>query len=134
MQQRTIITTAEDIRNIARDINIFSCRKQIFKVQLNQFSEIENQDVEKRVVKLYSVGQHTFWNSLPAYSILAYLVLVITNIIPFEQLGIVPTIILYAPFATFLVFMLRMLAAFYAKRSLIRMANELQTTPSFVFG
>lgn len=134
MQQRTIITTTEDIRNIARDINIFSCRKQIFKVQLNQFSETENQDVEKRVVKFYSLGQHAFWNTLPAYTILVYLFLVFTGIIPFHQLGIVPTIILYAPFATGLVFLLRIIAAFYAKRSLIRMANELQTIPSFSFG
>lgn len=134
MQQRTFITNAEDIRSIARDINIFSCRKQIFKVQLNQFSEFENQAVEKKVVKFYSIGQHSFWNTLPVYTILAYLFLVFTNVIPFHQLGVVPTIILYAPFATGLVFLLRIVAAFYAKRSLIRMANELQTTPSFVFG
>lgn len=134
MQQRNIVTSTEDIRSIAADISIFSCKKQIFKVQLNQFSEQENFDVEKKLVRFYSLGQHNFWNVLPAYTIMGYLMLVFTNIIPFYELGIVTTILLYAPFALGAIFLLRISATWYAKRSLIKMANELHAAPSFSFG
>jgi magnesium transporter len=49
-------------------------------------------------------------------------------------LGIVPTILLYAPFAIGAIFFLRILATFYAKRSLLKLAQELQTDSSFTFG
>jgi Flp pilus assembly protein TadB len=134
MQQRTIITRTEDIRSIARDISIFSCKKQIFKVQLSHISETENFEVEKKLVRLYSLGQHGFWAVLPVYTILVYLLLLFANIIPYHELGIVPTILLYAPFAIGAIFFLRILATFYAKRSLLKLAQELQTDPSFTFG
>lgn len=133
MQQRTIITNAEGIRSIARDINIFSCKKQIFKVQISQLSEAENFEVEKKLVKFYSLGQHGFWTILPVYTILVYLLMVFTHIIPYHELGIVTTILLYAPFALGAIFILRIAATLYAKRSLLKLAEELQSDPSFVF-
>lgn len=134
MQQRTFIINAEDIRSIARDISIFSCKKQIFKVQLNQFSEAENFEVEKKVVRLYSIGQHGFWTVLPVYTILIYLSMVFAAIIPYNELGIVPTILLYAPFSIGAILLLRASATLYAKRALIKLAADLHTTPSFTFG
>jgi len=134
MQQRTFITQAEDIRTIARDINIFSCKKQIFKVQISHFSEADNFETEKKIVRLYSLGQHSFWTIVPVYTILLYLLMVVANIIPYHELGIVLTILLYAPFAVGAILLLRVAATLYAKRSLLKMAQELQTNPSFIFG
>ncbi len=134
MQQRTFVTNTEDIRSIAREINIFSCKRQIFKVQLNQFSEAENFEVEKRLVRLYSLGQHRIWTVLPVYTIILYLAMVFTNIIPYSELGIVPTILLYAPFAFGAILLLKVMTAWYAKRSLIKLSHELNAAPSFVFG
>lgn len=135
MQQRTVITDANDIRKIARDINIFSCRKQIFKVQLQQYSDVTNQGLEKSVVRYYSLGQHSFWNILPGYTLVMYLVLLFTGVIPYGVWGIIPTILLYAPFAFGFVFLLRIIVSWYAKRSLLKLANELEeqnNTYSFV--
>lgn len=135
MPQRTIITDVSDIKNIARDINIFSCRKQIFKVQLTQFSNTENQEVEKTVVRYYSFGQHGFWNALPGYTLLMYLVMIVANIIPIDSIGLVPIILLYVPFSFGSFFILRILIAWYAKRSLIKLANDIESrnhTYSFV--
>lgn len=134
MQQRTFITDTEDIRGIAREISIFSCKKQIFKVQLSQLSETENFDVEKKLVKLYSLGQHAFWAILPVYTILIYLMMVVVRIIPYNELGIIPTILLYAPFALGAILLLRITATIYAKRSLNKLAQELQSDSSIMFG
>lgn len=133
MQQRNIITNPEDIRSVANDINVFTCKKQIFKVQLSQLSETENFEVEKKLVKFYSLGQHAFWTVLPVYTIIVYLLLVFTHIIPYHELGIVPTILLYAPFALGAILLLRIAATLYAKRSLLKLAEELHTAPSFIF-
>ncbi len=134
MQQRTFIANTEHIRSIAREINIFSYKKQIFKVQLSQLTETENFSVEKKLVRFYSLGQHAFWTILPVYTILVYLLMVFTNIVPYEELGIIPTILLYAPFAMVAILVLRVMVTLYAKRSLLKLADELQTDPSFVFG
>ncbi|MFZ6024638.1 MAG: hypothetical protein ACOYVG_09335 [Bacteroidota bacterium] len=134
MQQRTFITNAEDIRSIAGEINVFSCKKQIFKVQLSQLTETGNFVVEKKLVRFYSLGQHSFWTILPVYTILAYLLMVFMNIIPYDELGIVTTILLYAPFAIGAILLLRIAATLYAKRSLFKLAQELQSDPSFIFG
>lgn len=134
MQQRTFINSPEDIRAIAGEINIFSCKKQIFKVQLSQLSEAENFTVEKKLVRFYSLGQHSFWNILPVYTILVYLIMVFTSIIPYHELGIVPTILLYAPFALAAILLLRIVVTLYAKRSLLKLAQELESDPSFIFG
>jgi hypothetical protein len=134
MQQRTFITSPEDIRAIAGEINIFSCKKQIFKVQLSQLGEAENFAVEKKLVRFYSLGQHSFWNILPVYTILVYLLMVFTNIIPYHELGIVPTILLYAPFALAAMLLLRIAATLYAKRSLLKLEQELESDSSFIFG
>lgn len=127
MPQRTLITEVNDIKAVARGINIFSCRKQIFKVQLYQFNAAQNQGLEKTVVRYYSLGQHSFWNALPGYTLIIYLFMLLTNIIPYDELGVIATILLYAPFAFGSVFLLRILIAWYAKRSLMRLATTLET-------
>lgn len=134
MQQRTFITSAEDIRSIAGEINVFSCKKQIFKVQLSQLAETENFEVEKRLVRLYSLGQHSFWTILPVYTILVYLLMVLANIVPYDELGIVTTILLYAPFAIGAILVLRIAATLYARRSLLKLSQELESDTSFLFG
>ncbi len=134
MQQRTFITSAEDIRSIAGEINVFSCKKQIFKVQLSHLAETENFVVEKKLVRLYSLGQHSFWTVLPVYTILVYLLMVFANIIPYDELGTVTTILLYAPFAIGAILILRITATLYARRSLLKLAQELESDPSFIFG
>ena len=134
MQQRTFITRSEDISNIAkRHYYIFQQKNRFSKVQLNQFSEAENFEIEKKLVKMYSLGQHGFWTILPIYTILVYLLMVLINIIPYNELGAVPTILLYAPFALVAILLLRVFATLYARRSLLKLANELHTTPSFMF-
>ena len=134
MQQRIIITNVDDIKIISHDISPYHTRKRIFKVQLNQFSEQENQDVERQIVRLYHMGQHSGLNLLPLLTIVLYLSMVSFGWVPFHQIGIVPTIILYAPFAIICTFIVRILVVWYARKSMQKLASELSNGHSYSFG
>lgn len=126
MHQRTLISEPEQIRRLSKGIHFFSSRKQMFKVQLNGFSDKENYKLEKRIVRYYSLGQHALLGALPPITILIYLFFVLSGLIPYLNLGIVLTILLYVPFAALLMIVCRVLVTFYARRSLHKLAEQLE--------
>ncbi len=125
MSQRTVLSDTNDIRMIAKDISIFSSRKKIFKAKFYHFTDSQNLELEKRVVRYYSLNQHNFWNILPVYTLGSYLLLVFAGIISYHELGLIPTIVLYVPFALISIFLSRLTVTLYAKKSLQRLANDL---------
>lgn len=126
MSQRTILSDIDDIRLIAKDINVFSCRKRIFKARFHQFSDSQNMELEKTVVRYYSLNQQSFWNILPGYTLVIYLLLVFADVISFNRLGLIPIILLYIPFALVSVYLTRIAVTWYAKRSLLKLVNDLE--------
>lgn len=126
MQQRTLISEPEQIRLLSKGIHLFSCRKQMFKVQLDGLSDKDNYELERRIVRSYSLGQHSLMGALPSVTILIYLFFVLSGMIPYLNLGIVPTILLYVPFAALLVILCRVLVTIYARRSLHKLAEQLE--------
>ena len=101
---------------------------------MRQLSDAENFEVEKKLVRFYSLGQHEFWTILPVYTIIIYVLMVFANIIPYHELGIVPTILLYAPFAIAAILLSRVVVTLYAKRSLLKLAADLHTDTALIFG
>lgn len=126
MSQRTVLSDTNDIRMIAKDISVFSSRKKIFKAKFYHFTDSQNLELEKTVVRYYSLNQHNFWNILPVYILGSYLLLVFAGIISYHELGLIPTIVLYVPFALVCIFLARLAVTLYAKKSLQRLANELE--------
>jgi len=135
MSQRTILSDINDIRNVAKDINVFSCKKKIFKARFYQFTDSQNMELEKTIVRYYSLNQHNFWNILPGSTLISYLLLVFADFVSFNKLGLIPIILLYIPFALVSVCLTRIAVTWYAKRSLLKLANQLElqsTQYSFV--
>jgi FlaA1/EpsC-like NDP-sugar epimerase len=126
MSQRTVLSDVNDIRVVAKDISIFSCRKRIFKAKFHQFTDSQNIELEKIVVRYYSLIQQKFWNTLPGYTLITYLLFVFADVISFNKLGLIPIILLYIPFAFVLVYITRIAVTWYAKRSLLKLANDLE--------
>lgn len=106
MSQRTVLSDTNDIRMIAKDISVFSSRKKIFKAKFYHFTDSQNLELEKTVVRYYSLNQHNFWNILPGYILASYLLLVFAGIISYHELGLIPIILLYIPFALVFIFLL----------------------------
>lgn len=102
-------------------------------MQIRQYNHVENHELEKSVVRFYSFGQHNFWNALPGYTLLIYIMMILFKIIPYAEWGIVPTILLYVPFGFGLVFIFRVLIAWYAKRSLLKLADEMESGGSYEY-
>ena len=126
MSQRTVLSDTNDIRMIAKDISVFSSKKKIFKAKFYHFTDSQNLELEKTVVRYYSLNQHNFWNILPVYILGSYILLVFAGIISYHELGLIPTIVLYVPFALVCIFLARLAVTLYAKKSLQRLANELE--------
>lgn len=126
MSQRTLLSDTNDIRMIAKDISVFSSRKKIFKAKFYQFTDSQNLELEKTVVRYYSLNQHNFWNILPGYILGSYLLLVFAGIISYQELGLIPIIFLYIPFALVSIFLTRLAVTWYAKKSLQKLANDLE--------
>lgn len=126
MSQRTVLSDVNDIRVVANDISIFSCRKRIFKARFHQFTDSQNLELEKTVVRYYSLNHQSFWNILPGYTLVIYLLLVFADVISFSRLGLIPIILLYIPFALVSVYITRIAVTWYAKRSLLKLANDLE--------
>ncbi|NCT93751.1 MAG: hypothetical protein GXC72_04965 [Chitinophagaceae bacterium] len=133
MQQRLIITKTDDIRQLAHEIKFFSMRKRMFKIQLAEVGETDNHSIEKQVVRLYAMSQHPIMNTLPLFNILAYLFLVSFNVVPYAQVGIVATIALYAPFSVLVTVIARVLTIWYARKSMLRLADHLDHHPHYSF-
>lgn len=126
MSQRTVLSDTNDIRMIAKDISVFSSRKKIFKAKFYHFTDSQNLELEKTVVRYYSLNQHNFWNILPGYILASYLLLVFAGIISYHELGLIPIILLYIPFALVFIFFTRSAVTWYAKKSLQKLANDLE--------
>jgi hypothetical protein len=126
MSQRTVLSDTNDIRIVAKDISVFSCRKRIFKARFHHFTDAQNIELEKAVVRYYSLNQHSFWNILPGYTFILYLFLVVANIISYTKLGLIPIILLYIPFALVSVYLIRIAITWYAKKSLLKLAHDLE--------
>lgn len=126
MSQRTVLSDINDIRIVANDISVLSCKKKIFKAKFHHFSDSQNLELEKTVVRYYALNQHNFWNILPGYILVTYLLLVFTDIISYHKLGLIPIILLYIPFALVSVYVTRVAVTIYAKKSLLKLANDLE--------
>lgn len=126
MSQRTVISDTNDIRMVAKDISIFSSRKKIFKAKFDHFTDSQNLELEKTVVRYYSLNQHNLWNILPGYILATYLLLVFTDIISYNKLGLISIILLYIPFAIGSISLTRVAVTWYAKKSLLKLANDLE--------
>jgi hypothetical protein len=128
MQQRTIITEPYHIKEISKDVHFFYCRKQMFKVQLHRLSDKENLELEKNIVRYYSLGQYSLIGVIPPVTILVYILFIFSGIVPFSDLGIMGTIAMYIPFALSASLLYRTVMYFYAKRGLCKIADELEQT------
>ena len=130
MSQRTVLLDTNDIRVVVNDISVFSSRKKIFKAKFHHFTDSQNLELEKTVVRYYSLNQHNLWNILPGYILVTYLLLVFMNIISYNKLGLIPIILLYIPFALVTICFTRVAVTWYAKKSLLKLANDLELQSS----
>ena len=125
MQQKIIVSTAADIKNIAHEMGLFHTQKRTIKVHLSQLSEEENRRIENRIVKQYAANDFHQSNVFGINTLMGYVLLVATNIIPVIKLGITNAILLYVFFSIAVMLIVRVYNFWHARRELMRLAEEL---------
>lgn len=131
MEQKIIISNVSDIQQIAHEISMFNVQKRIIKVHLNQFTEAENRQLECEIVKQYAAGGQQVDGKTGICTLLVYLALVVTDIIPVFKWGAINTILLYVVLSLAGIMFIRMYRIWHARKSLNRLARELPAAPSF---
>ncbi|WP_026770630.1 hypothetical protein [Asinibacterium sp. OR53] len=131
MEKKIIISTASDIEQIAHEIGLFKMEKRIIKVHMNQFSETENRQLEQEIVKRYATGGQQLDNKIGLFTLAAYVVLMVTGVIPVLKLGFINSVLLYILFTIVLLLGIRLYRLWHAKRSLRQLARGLQVAPAF---
>ena len=128
MKQEIIIKDIAEIKNIAKEISLFSTKRKKITVQIELFTEEENQLLENKIDKYYNACGCSQGRITGIITFIGYLILVLTGIISIYKLGIGKTILLY--FACSFVTMLigKIYGLWNARRSLVQLSNQLLST------
>ncbi len=131
MEKKTIISNASDIEQIAQEIGLFKVQKRIIKVHMNQFSEAENRQLEQEIVKRYAIGRQEMDSRIGLLTLGTYLVLMVIGTIPVLKLGLINSVLLYVLVTIGMLLGIRLYRFWNARRTLYRLARELQVVPVF---
>ncbi|GAC1438470.1 MAG: hypothetical protein NVSMB63_02060 [Sediminibacterium sp.] len=133
MEHEIIISNAAEIKNIAGEISLFHTQKRVIKVQFPHFSKEENIQLEKKIATYYMARESYHGGLIGIFTVIGYMILVSTKVISIQKLGIVNTILLYFA-CSFITMTIGKLYHFWqARRQLNRLAEELQSMPSFSY-
>ena len=130
MEQEIIIKEIAKIKNISKEISLFSVKRKKIKVEIDIFNEEENKQLENRINKYYNACGCSEGRVTGIITFIGYIILVSTGIISIYRLGIGNTILLY--FACSFVTMLigKIYGLWYARRSLTKLSDQLQLNAS----
>lgn len=128
MRQELTISNVSEIRQIVREINLFSTgNKKKLNVQLEGFSEEENKQLETKIQKFYSACGCSQGRITGIITMIGYVILVLTGIISIYKLGVGKTILLYLAFSFVTMFFGKIYGLRKARRQLIALASEVES-------
>jgi hypothetical protein len=95
MKKELIITSSADIRALVPDIGLFSLKRGKVNVQFGHFSTEENKQLEVEINRHYSACGCEQGRMTGIFTLLGYVLLLLTGVISIHELGIGRTVLYY---------------------------------------
>ncbi len=120
-----IITSVEEIRLLTKGINLLSTGKvRLVTVDITNLSEIENKEVSEKLQELYSACGCEQGRTSGAFALVAYLALVISGVVPMEEIGMMKTAIYFVIFASISMLIGKIYGIIKGRKAILKLADE----------
>lgn len=122
---RIVVTSADEIRALAKGINILSTGKvRPVEVNISQLNDVDNRRIGEELQNLYSACGCEQGRISGAFALVAYLFLIITGIVPMEEIGMQKTMIYFVIFAAFAMLIGKLYGISKGRKAILELANK----------
>ncbi len=126
MQQETIISSGASLKSLVREISLFKTQRKTIRVQFNDLSDQDNASLQERVTKYYNACGCSEGRTIGIFTLLGFVLLLLTGVVSVRELGIAKTLLLYflCSFTTMLFG--KVFGLWQARQQLTKLALEME--------
>ena len=133
MQPETIISSSTSLKTLVHEIGLFKTARKTIRVRFDHLSDQENASLEDQVTKHYKACGCSQGRVIGIFTLLGFVVLLVTGVVSVRELGIAKTLLYYflCSFITMLIG--KIIGLWQARQQLTKLAIELENNPSLIF-
>lgn len=125
-----MIATAADIRALIPEMSLLTLRRKKIKVRVPALDDVQQRRLEAEITRHYTVCGCHQGRATGALTLLVYVILVLTDVIPFHELGLWRVVWYYFLCSFFTMLCGKIYGLGHARISLARLADRLSPNPT----
>jgi len=133
MQPETVISSSESLKALVHEMGLFKTRRKNIRIQFDHLSEQDNANLQEQVMKHYKACGCSQGRTIGVFTLLAFVVFVITGVVSVRELGIVKTLLYYFAFSFVTMLIGKIFGLWQARQQLRKLAAEFENNPSLIF-
>ncbi len=119
------ISSVEEIRLLTKGINLLSTGKvRPVTVNISKLSEQENRDISEKLQELYSACGCEQGRTSGAFALVLYLALVISGIVPMEEIGMKKTALYFVILASISMLIGKVYGIMKGRKAILKLADD----------
>lgn len=126
MQSETIINSSASLKTLADEIGLFNTSRKDIRIQFEHLSDQDNANLQQQVTKYYKACGCSEGRVIGIFTLLGFVVLVLSGVVSVRELGIAKTLLLYflTSFTTMLIG--KIFGLWQARQQLTKLATDVE--------